>query len=98
MVTQYIKSPLYLFGRIGLVSTLLGAIITLYLAILKIFYAVPLSNRPLLFLGMLLILGGLQFISLGLISELIINRISPSQRLPLSIEQTLNTQPRDRDG
>jgi glycosyltransferase involved in cell wall biosynthesis len=98
MVTQYVKSPLYLFGRIGLASTLLGSIITIYLAILKIFYAVPLSNRPLLFLGMLLILGGLQFISLGLISELIINRISPSQRLPLSIERTLNTQPRDRDG
>lgn len=98
MVTQYIKSPLYLFGRIGLASTVLGSLITLYLAVLKIFYGLPLSNRPLLFLGMLLILGGLQFISLGLISELIINRIRPTDKLPLSIEKTLNIQPRDEDG
>lgn len=98
MVTQYVKSPLYLFGRIGLVSTVLGSLITLYLAVLKIFYGVPLSNRPLLFLGMLLILGGLQFVSLGLISELIVNRIRPTDKLPLSIERTVNIQPKDTDG
>lgn len=98
MVTQYVKSPLYLFGRIGLVSTVLGSLITLYLAVLKIFYGLPLSNRPLLFLGMLLILGGLQFVSLGLISELIINRIRPTDKLPLSIEATLNIPPKDKDG
>lgn len=98
MVTQYIKSPLYLFGRIGLLSTLLGTAITLYLGIMKIFWGMPLSNRPILFLGMLLILGGLQFISLGLISELIINRISPTERLPLSIETTVNITPKDTDG
>jgi len=96
MVTQYVKSPLYLFGRIGLFSTLIGSILTLYLAALKIFWGMPLSNRPLLFLGILLILGGLQFISLGLISELIINRISPADRLPLSIKQTINIE--DPDG
>lgn len=98
MVTQYIKSPLYLFGRIGLISTLFGSLITLYLAVLKIFFGMPLSNRPILFLGMLLILGGLQFISLGLISELIINRISPAERLPLSIETTINITNKDTDG
>jgi glycosyltransferase involved in cell wall biosynthesis len=90
MVTQYIKSPLYLFGRIGLLASLLGTGITVYLAILKIFYGHPLTNRPLLFLGITLILGGLQFISLGLISELIINRFSPLRALPVSVEKTIN--------
>lgn len=90
MVTQYIKSPLYLFGRIGLVSALIGSGLTIYLAVLKIFYNRPLYNRPLLFLGILLILGGLQFISMGLISELIINRVSPERRLPLSVEKLVN--------
>lgn len=90
MVTQYIKSPLYLFGRVGLLSTLLGTLITAYLAILKVFYGQPLSNRPLLFLGITFILGGLQFVSLGLISELIINRVTPVRRLPVSIETTVN--------
>lgn len=93
MVTQYIKSPLYLFGRIGMFSTLLGTAITGYLAILKIFWGQALSNRPLLFLGVTLILGGLQFISLGLISELIINRVSPSKQVPISIEKTVNFAP-----
>lgn len=95
MVTQYIKSPLYLFGRIGMFSALLGGLITLYLSILKFFYHQPLSNRPLLFLGILLILGGLQFVSLGLISELIINRIAPARRLPISIEALVNIAPRE---
>ncbi|HQQ67522.1 MAG TPA: glycosyltransferase family 2 protein [Candidatus Cloacimonadota bacterium] len=95
MVTQYVKSPLYLFGRVGLLATLAGSLLTLYLASLKIFYGMPLSNRPLLFLGILMILGGLQFISLGLISELIINRVTSTQRLPLSIEQTINAEAPD---
>jgi glycosyltransferase involved in cell wall biosynthesis len=97
MVTHYVKSPLYLFGRAGLLSCFFGMIITLYLTAMKIFWGMPLSNRPLLLLGILLILGGLQFISLGLISELIINRINPSQRLPLSIETTLNAES-EQDG
>lgn len=90
MITQYIKSPLYLFGRIGLFSSFLGVLVTLYLSVLKIFWGQPLSNRPLLFLGILLILGGLQFISLGLISELIINRFKQGNKLPVSVAATLN--------
>ncbi|MDD3734577.1 MAG: glycosyltransferase family 2 protein [Candidatus Cloacimonetes bacterium] len=90
MITQYSKSPLYLFGRIGIASTFLGLIISIYLAILKIFMNQPLSNRPLLFLGILLILGGLQFISMGLISELIVNRFRQGNRTPVSIAQYVN--------
>lgn len=90
MITQYIKSPLYLFGRIGIGSAFLGLLLTAYLSVLKIFYGQPLSNRPLLFLGILLILGGLQFISLGLISELIVNRFRQGNRIPLSISALIN--------
>ncbi len=90
MVTQYVKSPLYLFGRAGLLSALLGTAIMLWMAVLKIFYGQPISNRLPLFLGITLILGGLQFISLGLISELIVNRISPLRGLPVSVEKTVN--------
>lgn len=95
MVTQYVKSPLYLFGRAGLISALLGTAIMIWMAILKIFYSQPIANRLPLFLGITLILGGLQFISLGLISELIINRISPIQGLPVSIEKTVNINPKE---
>ncbi|MDD2331788.1 MAG: glycosyltransferase family 2 protein [Candidatus Cloacimonetes bacterium] len=95
MVTQYVKSPLYLFGRIGLLSSAIGFALTIYLSILKIFWGQPLYNRPLLFLGILLILGGLQFISLGLISELIINRSNRSNRKDISIEKIINLLPED---
>ncbi|PKN74040.1 MAG: glycosyltransferase [Candidatus Cloacimonetes bacterium HGW-Cloacimonetes-3] len=90
MITQYIKSPLYLFGRIGIISALMGGLVTIYLAVLKLFFGQPLSNRPLLFLGILLILGGLQFVSLGLISELIVNRFRVGKRVPISIAEIVN--------
>ena len=98
MVTQYIKSPLYLFGRIGIFSTFLGVALSGYLAALKIFWGQPLSNRPLLFLGMLLILTGFQFISLGLLSELIINRVSTTSKLPISISARVNIPDTDSEG
>lgn len=98
MVTHYIKSPLYLFGRVGLVSTLLGTALMLYLAVLKIFYGLPVTNRIHLYLAITLILGGLQFISLGLISELIINRISPLRSLPVSVEKVINVSAEDKQG
>jgi glycosyltransferase involved in cell wall biosynthesis len=89
MVTQYVKSPLYLFGRWGIVSALLGILLTGYLAYLKLIYGLPLTNRPLLFLGILLILAGLQFFSMGLISELVINRSQADNRI-ISIKETKN--------
>jgi len=65
-------------------------LLTAYLTYLKLFLGQPLSNRPLLFLGILLILGGLQFVSLGLISELIINRFKQGNRIPVSISGMVN--------
>lgn len=97
MVTQYAKSPLYLFGRIGIVSIVLGTVLTAYLTILKLFYGHPLTNRPLLFLGILMILAGLQFFSMGLISELIINRSQTGNR-QISIKETANLEIETKKG
>ena len=74
LLTHYSRSPLYLFGNIGASISFLGFLIALYLSVLKIFYHQALSNRPLLFLAILLIMVGLQIFSLGLISELIVNQ------------------------
>jgi glycosyltransferase involved in cell wall biosynthesis len=92
MVTRYVKSPLYLFGRVGILSLSIGLILTLYLTFLKLFYGHPLTNRPLLFLGILMILAGLQFISMGLICELLVNR-SQSGYKNISIKETKNLTP-----
>ncbi|MCK7532232.1 MAG: hypothetical protein MZV63_14990 [Marinilabiliales bacterium] len=65
-------------------------LVTGYLTVLKLFYGQALTNRPLLFLGILLILAGLQFFSMGLISELLINRSQAGIR-QVSVRETLNT-------
>ncbi|MBC8313492.1 MAG: glycosyltransferase family 2 protein, partial [Candidatus Cloacimonetes bacterium] len=58
MITKYERSPLYLFGLGGTLISFLGLIVTLYLTIGKLFFGMALSNRPLLFLGVLLIVVG----------------------------------------
>jgi glycosyltransferase involved in cell wall biosynthesis len=70
-LTRYNKRPLHLFGIIGLVSFLTGTVISLVLAYQRMVEKMYLSNRPLLFLGILLIIVGVQFITLGLLGEMI---------------------------
>jgi glycosyltransferase involved in cell wall biosynthesis len=70
--TRYIKRPMHLFGFFGALSFLIGLIVNGYLTIewLSGHY---LSNRPMLFLGMLLIIVGIQFFSVGLLGEMMVN-------------------------
>jgi glycosyltransferase involved in cell wall biosynthesis len=70
-LTRYTKRPLHLFGLAGLLSFLAGLIISVYLTIERLFYQKYLTNRPLLFLGILLIIVGVQFVSIGLLGEMI---------------------------
>ncbi len=69
--TRYLQRPLHLFGFWGLLCVLAGTAIDLYLAILKFTQGMSLSNRPLFFGGILLIIVGVQVISVGLLGELI---------------------------
>ena len=68
---SYSTRPLQIFGLLGLVTFLTGLVINIYLTILK-FQGEPLSKRPLLLLGVLLIFIGIQFISMGLLGELVV--------------------------
>lgn len=70
--TRYIKRPMHLFGFLGALSFLVGLIVNGYLSVLWII-GEPLSNRPMLFLGMLLIIVGVQFFSVGLLGEMLVN-------------------------
>ncbi len=86
-LSRYTRRPLHLFGLIGLISTLLGSGITIYLIILRITKTIYLSNRPLLFIGVLLIIIGIQFISIGLLGEMITRSQAGDHKH--SIRQTL---------
>ncbi|HKI86416.1 MAG TPA: glycosyltransferase family 2 protein [Thermoanaerobaculia bacterium] len=69
-ITKYTRRPLHLFGLIGLAFLLSGFGINLYLAILWL-NGQGLSNRPLLLLGVLLMVLGIQVLTTGLIGEMI---------------------------
>jgi glycosyltransferase involved in cell wall biosynthesis len=68
---KYLSRPLHLFGTIGLLSMSSGIIISIYLGLLRILYFEPLENRPLFLLGVVMIIFGAQFITLGLIGEML---------------------------
>jgi glycosyltransferase involved in cell wall biosynthesis len=63
--------PLHFFGGLGIITFLLGFGINLYLSCLWYFKGIWLAGRPLLFLGVLLIILGIQFFSVGLLGEMI---------------------------
>jgi glycosyltransferase involved in cell wall biosynthesis len=70
--TRYIKRPLHLFGTLGAVLGIAGFGIDLWVTVEKFVYDVPLSNRPISLLGVLLIIVGVQLVSIGLLAELIV--------------------------
>ena len=67
---KYLSRPLHFFGTIGLILLSLGFVINVYLT-LGWFNGVWIGNRPIFFLGILLLIVGVQFFSMGLIGELI---------------------------
>jgi glycosyltransferase involved in cell wall biosynthesis len=89
---KYRHRPLHLFGGVGLLMGLGGFLILLYLTVIKIGGA-AIGHRPLLTLGVLLIVVGIQFLSLGLISELITSqheeRMAERERVDLVVEEVL---------
>ncbi|MCL2063925.1 MAG: glycosyltransferase family 2 protein [Candidatus Cloacimonetes bacterium] len=91
LVTAFNRSPLYLFGGIGTIFTTAGFILGAYLTILRIMKVIYLSNRPLLFFCMLLIIVGFQFFSIGLIGELLVNQSRKLNRNDIiSVETKIN--------
>ena len=72
-LNKYFNRPMYFFGSIGLLLSFIGLAINIYLTVLW-FNGMSISNRPLFFLAILLIVVGIQSLSIGLIGELIVNR------------------------
>ena len=75
---KYFQRPIHLFGGLGLLSFLLGGIINLYLLVLKIM-GEDIWGRPILILGFMLILAGIQLITTGIIAEIIVRTYFESQ-------------------
>lgn len=66
---KYMQKPMHLFGTIGFISFGIGAAINIYLLILKIM-GNDIWGKPLLILGLILLLGGIQFFTIGIIADI----------------------------
>ncbi len=80
---SYATRPLQVFGLLGVFSGGLGIGVFLLLVIQRQFFDIPLANRPLFLLSILLIFMGLQFISLGLLGEMQARTYHESQGKPI---------------
>lgn len=79
----YSTRPIHVFGLWGILSGLAGSALAAYLTVQRMFFAVPLANRPILLLAILLIFIGIQFISMGLLGELQVRTYHESQGKPI---------------
>jgi glycosyltransferase involved in cell wall biosynthesis len=89
---RYRHRPLHLFGGLGVLMGAVGFVVLLYLTVLKL-WGHAIGHRPLLTLGVLLVVVGIQLVSLGLLSELITSqheeRMSERERADLVVEDIL---------
>ena len=89
MITRYAYRPSHLFGGLGVVLFLAGTLILVYLAGLKIFTGAEIGGRPLLSLGVLLDVIGLQILLFGMLAELIISRSPRPVKLDAFVAQKI---------
>jgi glycosyltransferase involved in cell wall biosynthesis len=82
-LSGYSTRPIHVFGFAGMLATIAGVGITGVLGFERIFLGVQLADRPLLLLGLLLVLGGVQLVTLGLLGEMLARTYHESQSKPI---------------
>jgi glycosyltransferase involved in cell wall biosynthesis len=75
---KYFQRPMHLFGGVGIISFLIGLVINTYLLIEKIL-GNDIWGRPLLILGLIFLLGGIQLITIGFVAEIVVRTYFESQ-------------------
>jgi glycosyltransferase involved in cell wall biosynthesis len=90
-LNDYLNKPMYVFGGLGLLLGGLGFLVMLYLSVEKLFFGASIGGRPLLLLGVLLFLSGLQLLSTGIIAEVVIRTYYESKHdVPYRVAEVLN--------
>ncbi|HYQ66241.1 glycosyltransferase family 2 protein [Actinophytocola sp.] len=96
-ITKYGRRPAHLFGGLGLLSALLGFVTLAYLTVVKLFGGQAIGDRPLLMLGILLVILGVQLISIGLIAEIVLHRTANRREATDLIRERTPAEPTARD-
>jgi len=82
---QYSARPIHFFGGIGLASGVMGFLIALVMTFQRFFFGIPMGDRPLLMLAILLMFIGLQFITFGLLGELMTRTYHEATNKPVYV-------------
>ena len=82
-IKTFLTRPMHVFGGLGISSLILGSGTGLYLAFIKLYMGQDIGNRPLLVLTVVLLLGGIQLFSFGLLAELQMRTYHESQNRPI---------------
>ena len=82
---RYATRPLHVFGTMGLLSVTVGMLSIFYLVFVKFYYLQDIGTRPLLMFAILLVVVGVQLITMGLLGEMIIRTYHESQNKPIYI-------------
>ena len=80
---SYSTRPIQIFGLIGLLTFALGVVIGIYLTSMKLVYNIDLADRPLLLLAILLVMIGVQLVTMGLLGEMVVRTYHESQDKPI---------------
>jgi glycosyltransferase involved in cell wall biosynthesis len=90
---SFATKPIQVFGMLGMAAAAAGGAIGAYLTALKLIWGAQIGGRPLLFLGILLIVVGVQFIVMGLLGEMLVRIYHESQRKPIYMVRRVEGRP-----
>ncbi len=82
---SYSTRPIHIFGAMGLLSSGLGVLLGLYLTFVKLVLGQSIGSRPLLLLAVLLVILGVQMISMGLLGEVMVRTYFEAQNKPIYV-------------
>ncbi|MCS7083950.1 MAG: glycosyltransferase family 2 protein [Aquificaceae bacterium] len=90
-LNEYISKPMYVFGSIGAILFLIGSLSVLYLVFIKLLLNQDIGDRPLLLMGIMCVLAGIQLLSTGILAELLVRiYYSSKSQKPYYIQEVVN--------
>ena len=84
-LSDYSTRPIQVFGLLGLAGASIGILLLLLLGVERLLLGMDIGNRPIVLLAILLVVTGLQFITFGLLGEMLARTYHESQGKPVYV-------------
>jgi Glycosyltransferases involved in cell wall biogenesis len=69
---RFSMRPIHVFGGLGLVLSIVGSVVSLYLVIQRLFFGMPLADRPLFMVAIFMVVIGVQFVVTGVLADILL--------------------------